>query len=45
MTAAALGFEDGEISVYQVLVARRGESHGLPLVRPAYRPAVRGSRA
>jgi cyclopropane-fatty-acyl-phospholipid synthase len=35
MTAAALGFEDGDISVYQVLIARAGASHGLPLERPA----------
>ena len=30
---SALGFEDGEVSVYQVLAARRGADHGLPLTR------------
>jgi cyclopropane-fatty-acyl-phospholipid synthase len=33
MLASALGFEDGEISVYQVLAARTGARHGLPLDR------------
>jgi len=31
--ASALGFEDGEISVYQVLSARLGAPHRLPLTR------------
>jgi cyclopropane-fatty-acyl-phospholipid synthase len=31
--ASALGFEDGEVSVYQVLGARQGADHGLPLTR------------
>jgi len=38
MTGAALGFEDGDLSVYQVVVARAGARHGLPLQRPALRP-------
>ena len=33
LLASALGFEDGEISVYQVLGARQGAHHGLPLTR------------
>jgi cyclopropane-fatty-acyl-phospholipid synthase len=36
LTASALGFEDGDISVFQVLVARAGSPHGLPLQRPAF---------
>jgi cyclopropane-fatty-acyl-phospholipid synthase len=36
LTGAALGFQDGELSVYQTLVARAGGSHGLPLQRPGY---------
>jgi cyclopropane-fatty-acyl-phospholipid synthase len=31
--ASALGFEDGEVSIYQVLGARQGADHGLPLTR------------
>ena len=42
ITASALGFEDGDITVYQLLAARRGAPHGLPLQRPAY-PAARVS--
>jgi hypothetical protein len=30
---SALGFEDGEITVYQVLAARLGAPHRLPLNR------------
>jgi cyclopropane-fatty-acyl-phospholipid synthase len=33
MLASALGFEAGEISIYQVLAARSGAPHGLPLDR------------
>jgi cyclopropane-fatty-acyl-phospholipid synthase len=33
MLASALGFEDGEITVYQVLATRGDRSHGLPLDR------------
>ena len=33
MLASALGFEDAEITVYQVLATRAGASHGLPLER------------
>ena len=33
MLGSALGFEAGEISVHQVLTARPGASHGLPLNR------------
>lgn len=33
MLGSALGFEDGEVSVYQVLGASRGADHGLPLTR------------
>jgi cyclopropane-fatty-acyl-phospholipid synthase len=33
MLASALGFEDGEITVYQVLASRGGGPHGLPLDR------------
>ncbi len=33
MIASALGFEDGELSIYQVLAARPGAPHGLPLER------------
>ncbi len=33
MLGSALGFEAGEISVHQVLVARPGAPHGLPLIR------------
>jgi cyclopropane-fatty-acyl-phospholipid synthase len=33
MSGSALAFEDGEISVFQVLAAQRGDAHGLPLVR------------
>jgi cyclopropane-fatty-acyl-phospholipid synthase len=37
LTASALGFDAGEISVYQVLVARTGAAHRLPLERRALR--------
>jgi cyclopropane-fatty-acyl-phospholipid synthase len=33
MLGSALGFEDGEISIYQVLAARPGAKHRLPLDR------------
>jgi hypothetical protein len=33
MLASALGFEDAEITVYQVLAARGEGPHGLPLDR------------
>jgi hypothetical protein len=33
MLASAQGFEDGEITVYQVLSARPGAPNGLPLDR------------
>jgi cyclopropane-fatty-acyl-phospholipid synthase len=33
LVVSAVGFEDGEISVYQVLGARQGADHGLPLTR------------
>ena len=33
LVASALGFEDGDISVYQVLAARLGAEHPLPLHR------------
>ena len=36
ITASALGFDDGDITVYQLLAARRGAPHGLPLERPAF---------
>jgi cyclopropane-fatty-acyl-phospholipid synthase len=35
LTASALGFEDGDITVYQVLTAHRGPPHALPLERAA----------
>jgi len=35
MLGSAQGFEDGEISVYQVLAARTGGPHHLPLTRSA----------
>jgi hypothetical protein len=31
-----MGFRDADITVYQVLVARRGSPHNLPLQRPAF---------
>jgi cyclopropane-fatty-acyl-phospholipid synthase len=43
LLASAQGFEDGEISVYQVLAARLGSDHELPLTR-ADLLATRGSR-
>ncbi|WP_259316215.1 SAM-dependent methyltransferase [Capillimicrobium parvum] len=33
MTGSALAFEDGDITIYQVIVARDGAAHGLPLSR------------
>jgi cyclopropane-fatty-acyl-phospholipid synthase len=33
LLGSALSFEDGEISIYQVLAARAGAPHGLPLDR------------
>ena len=35
MLGSALAFEDGDITVYQVLSARDGAPHGLPLARSA----------
>ena len=35
MTGAALGFEAGDISVHQVLAAKPGAPHELPLAREA----------
>ena len=35
MLGSALGFEAGEITVYQMLSARDGAPHGLPLARAA----------
>lgn len=40
LTASVLGFEDGDIGVNQVLVARSGAPHRLPLERPAFVPAA-----
>jgi cyclopropane-fatty-acyl-phospholipid synthase len=52
MLASALGFEDAEITVYQVLAARGDGPHGLPLdrlsllaPRSASAPAVAGDRS
>jgi cyclopropane-fatty-acyl-phospholipid synthase len=36
LTASASGFRDADITVYQLLAARRGQPHGLPLERPAF---------
>ena len=33
LAGSALAFEDGDISVFQVLAARPGAPHGLPLTR------------
>jgi hypothetical protein len=33
MLGSALAFDDGDISVFQLLAARSGAAHGLPLVR------------
>jgi cyclopropane-fatty-acyl-phospholipid synthase len=33
LVVSAVGFEDGDISLYQVLAARLGEDHRLPLTR------------
>jgi cyclopropane-fatty-acyl-phospholipid synthase len=33
LLGSALGFEDGEVGIYQVLAARPGAAHGLPLER------------
>jgi hypothetical protein len=33
MLGSALGFEDAEIAIYQVLAARTGAAHVLPLDR------------
>jgi cyclopropane-fatty-acyl-phospholipid synthase len=41
MLASAVGFEDGDISVYQVLATRRGGDHRLPLDRADLTPVVR----
>jgi cyclopropane-fatty-acyl-phospholipid synthase len=35
MLGSALAFEDGDISVFQILAGRRGDALGLPLVREA----------
>jgi cyclopropane-fatty-acyl-phospholipid synthase len=37
MTASALAFERGDVSIHQILMAMPGEeSHPLPLARPSY---------
>jgi cyclopropane-fatty-acyl-phospholipid synthase len=33
LTGSALAFEDGDITIFQVLVARDGAGHGLELAR------------
>ena len=43
MLGSALAFEAGEITVYQVLAARSGATHELPLVRPGALGKVRRS--
>jgi hypothetical protein len=35
MLGSARAFERGDISVFQVLAAREGGAHGLPLARPS----------
>ena len=35
LAGSALAFEDADISVFQVLAARPGAPHGLPLLREA----------
>ncbi len=44
MLGSALGFEAGEISVHQVLAARPGAPHGLPLDRRELLGGVRSAR-
>ena len=44
MLGSALGFEAGEISVHQVLAARPGAPHGLPLDRRELLGAARSER-
>ena len=41
MLGSALAFESGDITVAQVLAARSGAPHGLPLVRETAAPASR----
>ncbi len=41
MTGAAMAFESGEIAIHQTVLARRGDGHGLPLVRPGLMEDVR----
>jgi cyclopropane-fatty-acyl-phospholipid synthase len=36
LTGSALGFEDGDVTVYQLLAVRHGAPHDLPLERPAF---------
>jgi cyclopropane-fatty-acyl-phospholipid synthase len=43
MLASAVGFEDGDISIYQVLAARLGAEHWLPLDRADLLPSVRSA--
>jgi cyclopropane-fatty-acyl-phospholipid synthase len=43
LVASALGFEAGDISVYQVLAARPGAPHGLPLDRTQLLRGRRGT--
>jgi cyclopropane-fatty-acyl-phospholipid synthase len=45
MLGSALGFEAGEISVHQVLAARPGAPHGLPLDRGELLGPMSSSRA
>jgi len=44
MLASAVGFELGDIGVYQVLAARPGAPHGLPLDRAALLAGAAGQR-
>jgi cyclopropane-fatty-acyl-phospholipid synthase len=44
MLGSAQAFEAGEIGVYQVLAARAGAPHRLPLERPSYVDAVGAAR-
>jgi cyclopropane-fatty-acyl-phospholipid synthase len=45
MLGSALGFEAGEISLHQVLAARPGAPHGLPLMRADCYPATAPTRS
>jgi cyclopropane-fatty-acyl-phospholipid synthase len=44
MSGSALAFADGDISVFQVLAARPGRPHGLPLAREAGVSAAAAAR-